>query len=56
MSTKLKVTEEYRKLKKVWNDKAMNGGMRDKENPLFLFQMSDTKLLRKILNGELDVK
>ncbi len=51
----MKISETYKQLKKTWNEAALNGTMRDAENPLFVFSMTDTELLKKIVKGELDV-
>lgn len=51
----MEITEEYRKLKKKWNDQAMSGEVRDEDNPLFIFSLTRTKLLQQIASGKLDV-
>jgi len=45
------ITEEQIK---EWNEAAIKGTMNDNENPIFAFSMTDTSLLVKFLNGELD--
>ena len=51
----MKVSEEYRKLQTTWNKQAQTGEVKDKDNPLFIFQQTDTKLLLQILDGKIDV-
>jgi len=51
----MNISEAYRKLKKHWNEQAMTGEVKDAENPLFIFALTDTKLLKQIAEGKLDV-
>ena len=45
-------TQEY----KEFEDKAINGTMPDTLNPIFIFSLTATELLKKIASGEIDLK
>lgn len=51
----MKISEKYRQLKKIWIENSNNGKMKDDNNPIFIFALTDTDLLKKIVKGELDV-
>ena len=50
----IKLSEAYRRSARNWNMKAQTGEMKDEDNPLFIFALTNNDLLRKIANGELD--
>ena len=45
-------TQEY----KEFEDKAINGTMPDALNPIFIFSLTATDLLKQIASGEIDIK
>ncbi len=45
-------TQEY----KEFEDKAINGTMPDALNPIFIFNLTATDLLKQIASGEIDIK
>lgn len=53
---KIKVTEKYRRLQRNLNMKATTGEISDAKNPIFIFAMTDSELLEKVVSGELDAK
>ncbi len=45
-------TQEYQE----FEDKAINGTMPDALNPIFIFNLTATDLLKQIASGEIDIK
>ncbi len=52
----MKISDTYKRLQKHWNLQAATGEIPDTENPIFIFNMTYTKLLKQIAKGELDVQ
>jgi len=50
----MNISGNYRKLKKKWNEQAMTGEVKDIENPLFVFSLTSSNLLKNIAAGKLD--
>lgn len=40
----MKLTENYRKLKQLWNNQDTTGEIKDEDNPVFILSMTSTKL------------
>ncbi len=41
---------------KEYNQAALNGTIKDEENPIFVFSMTSTKLLTEMLAGKYDIE
>jgi len=51
----MKISKEYRELVKKWGHQAMTGTISDLQNPIFIFSITSTDLLKQVAKGELNI-
>lgn len=52
----MRIRTESKAMWREWNQKAMTGQISDEDNPAFIFSLVNDKLLKAIVDGEIDAK